>query len=107
MSFDKIVATYVYCMNYHTGQWSREYRILSKIISQYHLKLTDNAIASIEDIKNCSYDEWFEARARDLFQSSAKVSIMNDGLFKQTIKHEWSNLNNARTSSFKVNSVIK
>lgn len=49
-------------MNYHAGQWSREYRILSKISYQYKLKLTDSAISSIEDITSLEYDEWFKAR---------------------------------------------
>ena len=49
MSFEKIAATYVYCMDYHGGQWSREYRILSKISTQYKLWLSDNMIDEMRE----------------------------------------------------------
>jgi hypothetical protein len=48
MSFDKIAGTYVYCMDYHSGQWSREYRIMCKLENQYQLKLSDSCILAIQ-----------------------------------------------------------
>jgi hypothetical protein len=67
MSFDKIAAVYVYCMDYHTGQWSREYRILSRISSQYRLKLTDSAIKVIQSNNN----EWQDAS--QIYNQSVKT----------------------------------
>ena len=61
MSFDKLAAVYVFCMNYHEGQDSRKYRILSKINSQYNLWLTDNAIRQIEAEEPDEENEWLEA----------------------------------------------
>lgn len=48
MSFDRIAATYVFAMNYHEGQGSRLYRILSKISTHYMIRLSDRAIAAIQ-----------------------------------------------------------
>ena len=59
MSFNKIAALYVFCMNYHEGQSSRLYRIMSRIVRQYKIRLTDNAIASIES-EYCGND-WYYA----------------------------------------------
>lgn len=60
MSIDKLAGIYVYCMDYHSGQWSREYRILSRIVGQYKLRLTDSAIRQISEPidEEC---EWIEA----------------------------------------------
>lgn len=49
MSIDKLEAIYVFCMNYHEGQWSQKYRILSKISSKYNMKLSNLDIACIEN----------------------------------------------------------
>ena len=57
MSFDKISAVYVYCMDYHGGQWSREYALLCRIQRQYKLKLTDSSISGIRDGNNPEWDE--------------------------------------------------
>ena len=51
MSFDRIAATYVFCMNYHEGQNSRLYRILSKITRHYRINLSDRAIDAIQGDK--------------------------------------------------------
>ena len=56
MSFDRIAATYVFCMNYHEGQGSRLYRILSKISTHYRINLTDRAIDAIQGDKESQ--EW-------------------------------------------------
>ena len=45
MSFEKLAGIYVYCMDYHSGQGSRLYRLLSRIDAH----LTDRAISSIRD----------------------------------------------------------
>ena len=45
--FDAMAAMYVYCMDYHEGQWSRLYRILCRL--GRHIHLTDNAINQIRD----------------------------------------------------------
>ena len=55
MSFDKLAGIYVYCMDYHNGQWSRLYRLMSRI--GLRLKLTDSAIKGIQT----GSEEWFEA----------------------------------------------
>ena len=62
MSFEKAAALYVFCMNYHKGQWSREYRIMSKLVNKYKIKLTDSAIAAIQNDDHEDQGDWWEAR---------------------------------------------
>lgn len=50
---DALFALYVYCMNYHHGQWSEEYEIMSSLDA----RLTDNAIDGIMG----GTDEWYNA----------------------------------------------
>ena len=61
MSFDRIAATYVFCMDYHSGQGSRLYRILSKISTHYMIRLSDRAISAIQG--DCESLEWSYARS--------------------------------------------
>ena len=43
-----LVATpYVLCMDYHGGQWSRGYRLLSRIVRRYRPRITDAYAAEI------------------------------------------------------------
>jgi len=49
--FDLYGALYMFCSRYHSGQWSRGYRILSRLISAgYHpgLSVTSNRFESNE-----------------------------------------------------------
>lgn len=62
MSFDKTAALYVYCANYHTGQGSRLYRIMS-CITERGINLTDRAWEAIQDGTGRAYLEWSEAHA--------------------------------------------
>jgi hypothetical protein len=55
MSFEKLAAIYVYCADYHDGQWSREYALSCRIQRQYRIKLNDSA--------------WDEAREHDVYKS--------------------------------------
>lgn len=34
--FNLIAALYAFCTHYHSGQWSRGYRIFSRIITRYN-----------------------------------------------------------------------
>lgn len=61
MSFDRIAATYVFCMNYHSGQGSRLYRILSKLSTHYQVRLSDRAIDAIQGDK--IIQEWSYANS--------------------------------------------
>lgn len=64
MNPDFIFALYVFCANYHSGQWSRGYRIMSRI-SQRGIRLSDSAWHAIEGnrhSKNAAWDEWESAR---------------------------------------------
>ena len=61
MNFDRIAALYVFCSNYHSGQASRLYRILSKLSSHYRIHLSDNAIDAIQGSKESQ--EWSYARS--------------------------------------------
>ena len=54
MSFDKLAGIYVYCMDYHTGQNSRLYRLLCKIDA--HLSDRD-----INYIRDGTYSLWPKA----------------------------------------------
>ncbi len=60
MSFDKVAAVYVWCANNHQGQWSREYRIMSRI-SKMRLHLPDSAWEAIQDGTGRASEEWAEA----------------------------------------------
>ncbi len=65
MSTDKIAALYVFCMDYHSGQSSRLYRLLSKLNTQYKVRLSDWAIKSINgslDNEPNPESEWYEAQ---------------------------------------------
>lgn len=62
MNPDFTFALYVFCMDYHSGQWSRLYRILSKLGSQYRVSLGDSAIAAIRRGKDDPHGEWEQAR---------------------------------------------
>ena len=42
----------VFCIDYHSGQWSRGYRILSKL---YPFKLTDNCIKECRESELYAY----------------------------------------------------
>lgn len=66
MNPDFIFALYVFCMNYHSGQWSRGYRILSRI-SKRGISLRDSHIEAIQGNRHSQVDprvveEWSEAR---------------------------------------------
>lgn len=64
MSFDKLAGIYVFCANYHEGQNSRLYRIMSRIASR-DIRLTDSAWAQIEaspTLNEMENWDWFEAR---------------------------------------------
>lgn len=57
-NFDFVAGLYVYLMDYHNGQWSREYRILS----QLRVRLADRAIKGIQRGKHDPNGEWEQAR---------------------------------------------
>jgi hypothetical protein len=69
MNLDFIFALYVFCMDYHSGQWSRGYRLLSRIESRYRPRLSDSAIHAIQGNRHtrrneqvCGWDEWESSR---------------------------------------------
>ena len=68
MNPDFIFALYVFCSNYHSGQWSRGYRILSRISSR-GISLRDSHIKAIEgnrhtrrEVSASCWEEWEAAR---------------------------------------------
>ena len=61
MSFDLTAAVYVFCSNHHSGQWSRGYRIMSRIAKR-GLRLTDNAWEAIQYGTGRGKAEWELAR---------------------------------------------
>ena len=50
MRFDLYAALWQFCCRYHSGQWSRGYRILSRLSRVYHpgLSVQNNRIESAE-----------------------------------------------------------
>jgi len=58
MTFDTLAGLYVYCMDYHSGQWSRLYRIMSKI----NMDLRDHHANMIRNGKLDPNHEWANAR---------------------------------------------
>lgn len=61
MNSDYIFALYVFCMDYHSGQWSRLYRIMSRI-SARGIQLRDSHIAAIRHGRDDRGNEWESAR---------------------------------------------
>lgn len=61
MSTDFTFALYVFCMDYHSGQWSRLYRIMSRISSR-GIQLSDGDEAAIRRGKDDPGNEWETAR---------------------------------------------
>jgi hypothetical protein len=61
MSMDLLAALYVWCANHHEGQWSREYRIMSRIAKR-GLRLTDSAWEAIQDGTGRAAEEWAYSR---------------------------------------------
>ena len=55
MSFDKVAALYVFCADYHGGQNSRLYRLMSRIARYYRLQLSNPEWDGIRDGKD---EEW-------------------------------------------------
>ncbi len=63
MNPDFAFGLYVFCMDYHSGQWSRLYRIMCKL----RVRLSDSAIKAIQGNRHDKtdkrqWDEWQEAR---------------------------------------------
>lgn len=63
MSPDTIFGMYVYCANWHSGQGSRLYRLLSRISTQYRPQLSDTAWKAIRKGIGPGKDEWSDANA--------------------------------------------
>jgi hypothetical protein len=68
MNPDFLFALYVFCMDYHSGQWSRLYRIGSRIGAR-GIRLPDHAIHAIQgnrhtkkDHGSRGWDEWESSR---------------------------------------------
>lgn len=57
MSADFTFALYVFCQDYHSGQWSRLYRIMSRIVKR-GIQLQDKHADAIRYGNN---EEWSEA----------------------------------------------
>ena len=69
MNPDFIFALFVFCMDHHSGQASRGYRILSRIVTRYAPRLSDDAIHAIQGNRHTKHDagrgaweEWESAR---------------------------------------------
>ena len=61
MSSDFTFALYVFCCDFHGGQTSRLFRILSRIASR-GIRVTDHAEAAIRRGKDDPKNEWEQAR---------------------------------------------
>jgi hypothetical protein len=77
MSHDFILALYVFCANFHSGQASRGYRIVSRLERGYQPRLNAAAVRAIEGNRHTrraakaapeAWHEWETARRyyRDL-----------------------------------------
>lgn len=45
--FELIATLYVLCMDYHSGQWSRGYRLLCRIARRYNPRLADGYLTEL------------------------------------------------------------
>ena len=77
MNYQRILALYHYCTSYHGGQFSREYRILSKLtLSMYHggygvrLARSEEYITCLADPDN--------AEARSIYRALVKAHQKGD-----------------------------
>jgi hypothetical protein len=71
MSLDKVAALFVFCADYHSGQDSRFYGILSKLVKKYRPRLNDSAW---KQIRSGGYG-W--DRASEIY--AQLVKNLNDG----------------------------
>lgn len=55
---DFLFGAYVFCMDYHTGQWSEEYQALCEI----NASLRDRNIDAIRRGRDDEFGEWEDAR---------------------------------------------
>jgi hypothetical protein len=55
--FQRLAGLAVYCEQYHSGQWSRLYRIMSRI----RFTASDNALMAIQKRIGPARDEWLDA----------------------------------------------
>jgi hypothetical protein len=62
MRHDTIFGLYVYASNYHSGQNSRLYRLLSRIEQRYRPRLSDSAWKAISKGIGPARHEWYDAR---------------------------------------------
>jgi hypothetical protein len=62
MNSDTVFGLFVYAANYHSGQGSRLYRLLSTITRRYQPKLTDCAWNGVAKGIGPAREEWTEAR---------------------------------------------
>lgn len=76
MRFYFICALYVFCMDYHSGQTSRLYRILSRISSR-GINLSDSAIKAIQG-KPTSFSSGFEWAYSSKFYRELVAKYSND-----------------------------
>jgi hypothetical protein len=61
--FDRYGALYLLCVRYHSGQWSRGYRLLSRLISKGYkpgLSIQHNEFESYEQKEY--YRRWYKLR---------------------------------------------
>jgi hypothetical protein len=58
MDFETVAGIYVYCADYHGGQWSRLYRLMSRI----RMTLPDSAWKAIRHGRDDRSGEWEQAR---------------------------------------------
>lgn len=71
MNSDFAFGLYVFCMDYHSGQWSRLYRIMGKL----KVRLTDNAINAIRRGRDDPGNEWEQSR---IYYRQLKRKYAND-----------------------------
>ncbi len=69
MDFETLAGIYTYAMDHHSGQWSRLYRLMSRI--QFHAP--DHVFAAIQGnrhsrkgISDATWDEW--QRSREVYR---------------------------------------
>lgn len=66
MDFETLAGIYTYAMDYHTGQWSRLYSLMSRI----NMSAPDDVFAAIQGNRHTKkgispdvWDEWSRSRA--------------------------------------------
>jgi hypothetical protein len=69
MNFDTLAGIYTYAMDHHTGQWSRLYRLMSRI----RFSAPDHVFTAIQGNRHSKRDDTRAAASWDEWEGARRV----------------------------------